>query len=413
MKKLIFFIVVFIFLTFCGFVYFIFRDIPKVDDSDLLLSKVEIPKEENAYYLLKEAVGKIYIPRDKIKAIDEIVYKDTWDKEFIEELLEKNKDVFEIFKKATEYNYFQFPDLDTISYISLSSESKNVALRLSDLSKLVIIKSKYLIKEGKGKEALDLIFGLIKIGHMIEEGFIHDSIIYSFGAQTKKYGLKALIEAVPYLYLSKEESKNYINRLENFKGNKEGLIRALKGDYMNFLKEKEVIEENLRNEFKKNNFIARFINFPDDIIFAYFSYKPNEAKKLIADLYRDVIDKANKDCYEIETKNYKFKMPKSEIKRIFTKNLVGKTIYDKKAANIYTPLEIKCLETLYIESAKTLLALKAYKIENGNLPKSLEELVPEYFSFIPEDPFDGKALKYSPEEKIIYSIKGEKFFIDF
>lgn len=401
MKKLIFFIGVFILLTFLGFVYFIFRDIPKVDDSDLLLSKVEIPEEENAYYPLKEAVSKIYIPPEKIKAIDEIVYKDTWDKEFIEELLEKNKEVFEIFKKATEYNYFQFPYLDTISYISLSNESKNFALRLSDLSKLVIIKSKYLIKEGKEKEALDLIFGLIKIGHMIEEGFIHDSIIYSFGAQTKKHGLKALIEEIPYLHLSREESNNYINKLENFKGNKDGLIRALKGDYMNFLKEKEVVEENLRNEFKKNNFIARFINFPDYIIFAYFSYKPNETKKLIADLYREGIDKANKDCYEIE------------IEKLFPENLIGKMIYDTKIANVYKLIEIKCLETLYIEAAKTLLELKAYKIENGNLPKSLEELVPEYLTSLPKDPFDGKALKYSPKEKIIYSIKGEKFFIDF
>jgi len=401
MKKLIFFIGFFIFLTFLGFVYFIFRDIPRVDDSDLLLSKVEIPKEENAYYPLKEAIGKIYIPPEKIKAIDDIVYKDIWDKKFVEELLEKNKDVFKIFKKASEYNYFQFPDLDPISYISLSSESKNFAVRLSDLSKLVIIKSKYLIKEGKEKEALDLIFGLIKIGHIIEEGLLHDSIIYSFGAQTKKYGLKALMNVVPYLHLSKEESKNYINRLENFKGNKEGLIRALKGDYMNFLKEKEVIEENLRNEFKKNNFIARFINFPDYIIFAYFSYKPNETKKLIAELYRDVIDKSNKDCYEIK------------IEKLFPENLIGKMIYDRKIANVYKLIEIKCLETLYIEAAKTLLALKAYKIENENLPESLEELVPEYFSSLPKDPFDGKELKYSPEEKIIYSIKGEKFFIDF
>jgi hypothetical protein len=136
MKKLIFFVGVFILLTFLGFVYFIFRDIPRVDDNDLLLSKVEIPKEENSYYLLKEAVSKIYIPPEKIKTIDDIVYKDTWDKKFVEELLEKNKDVLKIFEKATEYNYFQFTDLDTISYISLSNESKNVALNIHRKEKL-------------------------------------------------------------------------------------------------------------------------------------------------------------------------------------------------------------------------------------------------------------------------------------
>jgi len=397
MKKLILFIGFLILLTFLCFIYLIFRDIPQIDDSDLLLSKVEISQEENAYYSLKEAISKIYIPRGKQKIFNDIAYKDFWDEDFVKELLERNEEVFEIFEKAVEYKYFQFPNLESSSYRFLSNESKNFLSRLSDLRKLIIIKSKNLLNQDKEKEALDLIIKLIKIGHMIEESSTNDYIIYSFGVQVKRDGLNAFIKMIPDLSFSKEISKDYINKLENFKENKEGLIRATKGEYENYLKEKEALEEFLKNE----------------VIFAYFSYKPNKTKKLMTDFYRDVINKINKDCHEIKNETYKPKEFPLKTKMLFIGNALGKNLYEKKVSNAYLLLEIKCSEVLYIEAVKTLLALKAYKIDKGELPESLEALVPEYLIVLPKDPFDGKTLKYSPKEKIIYSINGERFSIDF
>jgi hypothetical protein len=51
-----------------------------------------------------------------------------------------------------------------------------------------------------------------------------------------------------------------------------------------------------------------------------------------------------------------------------------------------------------------LIAIKAYKIENGKLPPNLEELVPDYILEVPKDPFDGNPIRYSAEKKIIYSV---------
>ena len=51
-----------------------------------------------------------------------------------------------------------------------------------------------------------------------------------------------------------------------------------------------------------------------------------------------------------------------------------------------------------------MLALKAYKKDNGNLPNSLTDLIPRYIPILIQDPFDGKTIRYSINDKIIYSV---------
>jgi hypothetical protein len=50
------------------------------------------------------------------------------------------------------------------------------------------------------------------------------------------------------------------------------------------------------------------------------------------------------------------------------------------------------------------MAIKAYQIENRKIPTTLNELVPNYISKIPEDSFNGKPIRFSTEKKVIYSI---------
>src|SRR3989344_3491603 len=55
-------------------------------------------------------------------------------------------------------------------------------------------------------------------------------------------------------------------------------------------------------------------------------------------------------------------------------------------------------------TSSTIIAIKAFTNENRNYPASLNELVPRYLPSIPQDPFGDKALKYSMNKKIIYSV---------
>jgi len=52
------------------------------------------------------------------------------------------------------------------------------------------------------------------------------------------------------------------------------------------------------------------------------------------------------------------------------------------------------------------LAIQRYRLRNGKLPDSLNELVPEFLEEVPLDPYDGKELRYKKLDKgfVVYSI---------
>jgi len=59
-----------------------------------------------------------------------------------------------------------------------------------------------------------------------------------------------------------------------------------------------------------------------------------------------------------------------------------------------------------LSSATTALAVERFRLANGQLPENLNELVPQFLSAVPSDPFDGQPLRYHRLAKgyVIYSI---------
>jgi hypothetical protein len=51
-----------------------------------------------------------------------------------------------------------------------------------------------------------------------------------------------------------------------------------------------------------------------------------------------------------------------------------------------------------------LFALRRYLAEKRSLPKELRELVPQYLSAVPQDPFSGEALLYDRDRGLVYSV---------
>lgn len=52
----------------------------------------------------------------------------------------------------------------------------------------------------------------------------------------------------------------------------------------------------------------------------------------------------------------------------------------------------------------TLFAVRRYERDTGNFPKLLGDLVPGYFTELPNDPYSGKPLCYDPARGLIYSV---------
>jgi hypothetical protein len=51
-------------------------------------------------------------------------------------------------------------------------------------------------------------------------------------------------------------------------------------------------------------------------------------------------------------------------------------------------------DTAFLRTARAAMAVEKYRLAKGKLPESLDELIPDYASEVPRDPFDGKPLRY-------------------
>lgn len=64
----------------------------------------------------------------------------------------------------------------------------------------------------------------------------------------------------------------------------------------------------------------------------------------------------------------------------------------------------RCGADARLAGTRAHLALRAYFADHGELPASLEALVPRYLDALPVDPFDGKTLRYSRERRLVWSV---------
>lgn len=73
----------------------------------------------------------------------------------------------------------------------------------------------------------------------------------------------------------------------------------------------------------------------------------------------------------------------------------GRDAYSDSVADIYYKVMTRDVKTRTKASMlETALALRAYKLEKGNYPASLDELVPAYLPLVPQDVFANKPLQY-------------------
>ena len=64
-----------------------------------------------------------------------------------------------------------------------------------------------------------------------------------------------------------------------------------------------------------------------------------------------------------------------------------------------------------LSAVQAVLALTAYEAEHGELPDTLDALVPDYLPAVPRDYFDGAPIRYSQELRAVWSVGSEGTYI--
>jgi len=374
-------------------IIFLGRDIPPIDDSDLWLSAVEIPKEENAFYYLKDID---YISIEDHTLLRKMAEGEEWDHKYAEELIKNNEKFFEDFEKILILPYYQEPGLkDPILFNASTILHTNPDLRTTIIN-LGLFKVRYLFIEGEEEEAFDLLIKIIKFGHLVENKPRPVLIYWLIGISLKNSGLELFRELIPKANILKNKSMFYIDELKKIEQNESGLVRSFQMEY--------ILSVNTINDLD-------FLN-KEDFGFLYnhnrlmnYIYRPNQTQLFLAETYRKLINNAEKNYYN---EMVFYEPPDSSIysmAKIFLKgNSPGKIISEIILINLRSSVERRLLIEFLNKGNQILLAIRAYQIEKGELPVSLEELVPKYLDSVPKDPFDGELIRYSKEKRIIYSV---------
>lgn len=108
-------------------------------------------------------------------------------------------------------------------------------------------------------------------------------------------------------------------------------------------------------------------------------------------------------------------MAKSPTNRLFevgrlllTGNAVGEIMADMAKSMDDSFLSGRHLESNDVSVTRLILALRSFELETGELPSSLAALVPRYLDAVPSDAFDGQPLRYSREQRKLWSVGSDR-----
>ncbi|MBC7327838.1 hypothetical protein H5T87_06955 [bacterium] len=401
-----------VFLCFLLFFSFIRiwgeRDIPPVNDSDLRLTIVEIPQEQNAYYDFQEAINRMRIDVSQEKLSDMIRGRASLKE--IQNLLRQNEEIFPLIDKGLKLPYFQSPNLADPTQVDLNVNCPEYD-KLRDLARLCVVKARFLLSQKKEKLAFDWLFNIVKMGQMLEDSPRPILITYLAGEAIKEIGVSAMRDFIPKSSLPSDILKEYAKQLLEFKESVAGLKRAGKMEYLAFVNSLTQLEKGLGDELilkgrerrwdENMGFLARGREIK-------WFYKPNKVRKILADRYRGLMFNADKLYKDINLPRWHKEWKRIELQKglssVLGENFIGRIMLELHIYPVQQVFVHKCDIDFSISSTACLFALKAYKSDKGELPDRLSELYPGYLPKIPIDPFDGKPLRYSKEKRIIYSV---------
>ncbi len=392
---------------------FIARDIPPVDDSDLSLQVVNIPDSENGYFDMAKIKDVIYVPKipnNASTSLNNMISGKGWDEQIASDTIAKNAQAYEYFAQAAQKLSYQFPPM---------ADPKNFSPNLileplstwRDMASLSALKAIYLSKHRKTKEAIEESLNSVRVGQRIEDSQ-HILIEYLVGLAMKNIGLKATQQIIASSTLSATDSKYYALELEQYYKNETGIVTAFKAEYSGqkwSLGHLDLVFVPDETGFSDQEMIgAAMIK---ERLNNKFYYQFNKTNALNIEHYRTMIKNSLGSCGLEKEEPIINLAPtldpgatyNNNLTMMFRENIIGEMIHDMMTVSLGTVNTKKCEQQALVGSTQILFAVKAYKDTTKTYPSSLSNLVPNYLTVIPTDPFDKGQLKYSAIDKKIYS----------
>ncbi len=351
-------------------------DIPPPNDRDLTPLEREIPKDQNAYFVLYQHFPFLN---------SEIIYNSL-------EKIELRKDI----SIAANMEFYQNP------YWTDMTKFLEEVTGFMSIEKLIFLESDYFLKMGQYKKAID---ALLEFDELLNKRAKSNNTVVLTNRDRIN---EKVIEIVNSQSLSKGELLRIVDALKNRPNNLDRFINSIKSRY--------VTQKNLVKLVKEGG------GDQEDVIEKKmgkrpFRLKANKTIKIFGDLAREIITLSEESCSSLKEtaplleekifNEYCFDISvKNVLPLYFKENFVGKVILVKNldtGAKERRLLQRRCELDFNNSAVQIITAMKIYFSEIGELPSSLEDLS-EYLGEIPLDVFSDEKITYSKNKKEIRSV---------
>ncbi len=313
--------------------------------------------------------------------------------------------MYELLKKAVNMPHCRFD----LKYEDGPAMSLPHLAKMRANAKIIALRTILLAEENRYYEALESGMAGLLLGNTLENEPILISQMLKIACDSfAMRGLAGVISDIPSDGILVEKYYRLMKEAESKKG-KSGLRKALKGETaLHGDMFRRILNRKLRYD---KSFRQYYFNYDKDDLYSrmfwgfYLSYFGRPLVRKDATFYLNQMTKA----MELDlTPYYQVKDRITKIVKEMEKEL-------GKWGHPLSSMMLPALGTFYARQAEITaksdglgiaLALKIYKSKNGEYPDSLNDIIPEYISELPKDPFTGQNYIYRKEGEgfLVYSV---------
>lgn len=358
------------------------KDLPSPQDEDLKVQPARIATAENAFAGLQEAAQNLGWADEQDALLKRIGQGAEVDPAAVRTVLVQNRQSLEALDKALERERLQVPqDLphDKTPY-------DIVAWRR--LGQLLSLRAHSRAPGGDLRASLDDALKLLRFGHMVQ-GAQGNLLTYLVGGTLKSMALDQVRRSIAAPNASAGMLQPLVALLESSRPQIASFRDCLRAEYAYM---SSTIDAPKQASLRNDSMLSRYL------------YQKNATKKLYADRYRQIAESWGNPCSRLEPDPDPAAEKHQLLAAFWEPNIAGRTIFAIGQPSMKGALIGKCRLQSDLSATQVLVALRLYKTKRGELPASLEALVPDFLPSIPIDDLDGKPLRYSPQAGIVYSV---------
>ena len=364
------------------------------DETEFEAERPEVAPDANAFTYFLEATNLLVDTTNDALFVDFRMGQAPASDE-LREWIAKNADCLARVKRGTECAICLPPPVETIETPVLYVNPWLHMMRILDA------RSRLEWLDGRFAEAADDLAVGMRFGDLVQKD-ASCLITYLVGEAIFSMSAESVMELARDPAAPTEALEQLSEKLETIGPFDGGLIEALKAEHRMAINVVDRLgaERDQRTMaatlgFKTNRWATWLLAIP-------YSFKPNRTKQELAADHRHWIANSSRIYAEMDRDGSDPEEPGRF--SLLLPNVVGKHLFTILMPSWEKLLETKCRTDGILAGAKLTVACNRFARDKGRWPETLAELVPDFLSEVPRDPFAGAPFRYSAENGLVWAV---------